>query len=403
MSVCKSCSTIASLTETSILLSGSVPGCGKCQVEEFSREQFPPSHPDLSGFVTLYDREGRRGELVKTMTGVRSEDSALFTLDELEASDGPKRALGRFERRSSEHSLDELLSPPEQRRESLDSILALGSYDMALLAPVEVARPVRARRGEESRALSLTLAGLSILLGFAVAMVVILADERGLLDAAPTERVIVSASAAQKIDAPRELRPMVSLPSMTAIEAETSDGVLRLEPIEIVVDLNRAARPRSAATGGEGRLAAVESGEAELRGEAPAARDDARAVMVTPLREGGDDARQVDSVVTDVLGSPPHAAEETDPELPQTLSRAQVASGLRSVAHLARNCGIDQDTVRVTLTIDGATGQVREASLGGALTETIEGRCVTRAVQRARFPRFDEASLSVASFPLVLR
>jgi hypothetical protein len=90
--------------------------------------------------------------------------------------------------------------------------------------------------------------------------------------------------------------------------------------------------------------------------------------------------------------------------LPQSLSRGQVAIGLRRVAPMVSNCVTDAPrTTSVALTIEGASGRVTAARLSGPLAGTSEGRCVERALRQARFSRFADPAVALASYPLVLR
>ncbi len=94
-----------------------------------------------------------------------------------------------------------------------------------------------------------------------------------------------------------------------------------------------------------------------------------------------------------------------DLEIPRSLTCGQVSSGLRAVARQVRNCaqGEPDRLVRVSLTIRGESGRVVDASVLGYLGGTTSGACITRALRRARFPRFREQELELHAYPLVLR
>jgi len=119
---------------------------------------------------------------------------------------------------------------------------------------------------------------------------------------------------------------------------------------------------------------------------------------------------------------PPRAAQETEEatsegadasmvfdrnelEVPSTLTRGQVNAGLRRVSRLVRNCSrsTPDRSVRVDMVIRGATGRVGDVRVRGFLGTTTAGACVTRALGRARFPRFQDPELSIDGYPLVLR
>lgn len=90
------------------------------------------------------------------------------------------------------------------------------------------------------------------------------------------------------------------------------------------------------------------------------------------------------------------------PQVPRTLTRQQVITGMREVTELVMNCTMT-DRVVVDITIDGVTGDVASAQIIGPLTGTAEGSCVERSIRRARFPRFSDDRLNVRSYPFTLR
>jgi hypothetical protein len=102
----------------------------------------------------------------------------------------------------------------------------------------------------------------------------------------------------------------------------------------------------------------------------------------------------------DVLAS---YAEEA--VIPRTLSRYQVTDALRQVSLLVRNCGVasSPDVALVDVVVSGSTGRVVGATVREPLRRTSEGRCISRAVRQARFPRFQDEALNVPAFPFVLR
>ncbi len=89
---------------------------------------------------------------------------------------------------------------------------------------------------------------------------------------------------------------------------------------------------------------------------------------------------------------------------PEILTAGQIALGMRRVARLVRNCaGPDASgPVLVDVMISGATGSPADVRVRGSIGSSSAGRCVTRAVRRARFPRFNRTSLEVRH-PFVVR
>ena len=90
--------------------------------------------------------------------------------------------------------------------------------------------------------------------------------------------------------------------------------------------------------------------------------------------------------------------------LEQRLSRTQIHSTLRRAEPRVSRCFEGQATVvEVSLEIQGSTGQVTGVSIaGGALTPSARS-CVEQAVRRVRFPRFNQSSMTVRSFPFRVR
>lgn len=97
--------------------------------------------------------------------------------------------------------------------------------------------------------------------------------------------------------------------------------------------------------------------------------------------------------------------EADDPDILRTLSRFQITEALRAVNITVRNCVASgsTDRVLVDVVISGKTGRVASANVRGPLAHSPDGRCVSRAVSQARFPRFLDESLNVPSFPFSLR
>ena len=90
-------------------------------------------------------------------------------------------------------------------------------------------------------------------------------------------------------------------------------------------------------------------------------------------------------------------------ELPQTLSPHHLASGMRAVSLLLRNCTGSQARVRLDLVVSGETGRASRVHVRGDLAGSAEGSCVERAVRRAQFPRFTETQFEIRDYPLVVR
>lgn len=111
-----------------------------------------------------------------------------------------------------------------------------------------------------------------------------------------------------------------------------------------------------------------------------------------PSKAGGADP------VRSAIGSPGDSAEASLPDQP---SRAQVRRAMRSVSGQVMACKslVDSMTrVNATLVV-GSSGGVNSANVNGGSPAVQQ--CVSRAVKRARFPRFKQASFTV-TYPFVL-
>jgi hypothetical protein len=95
------------------------------------------------------------------------------------------------------------------------------------------------------------------------------------------------------------------------------------------------------------------------------------------------------------------AAANAPPVLPSTPPQGEVQTVLASVRSRIAACG-GRGTVRVTLMVHGATGEVTRIELDQATPfDSPTGRCVRTAVGSLRFPRFSRESFRVV-FPYQL-
>jgi hypothetical protein len=104
--------------------------------------------------------------------------------------------------------------------------------------------------------------------------------------------------------------------------------------------------------------------------------------------------------------SKPTSSGASDPSLPEKLSTTDIRDGMTPVKNAAKACGGKHgaesgDKVKVKLSIAGATGTVTSATVEAPHTGTPLGNCVEAAVKRARFKRFQKASLG-AVYPITM-
>lgn len=94
-------------------------------------------------------------------------------------------------------------------------------------------------------------------------------------------------------------------------------------------------------------------------------------------------------------GAAPKAS--ADPNLPQSLTQAQLLGGLRLAKTRAKGCGKKNGAaagtrVRVRMSISGSTGKVTSAVPQGEHVGTPLGKCVAAAASKATFPKFKKSS-----------
>jgi predicted Zn finger-like uncharacterized protein len=90
-------------------------------------------------------------------------------------------------------------------------------------------------------------------------------------------------------------------------------------------------------------------------------------------------------------------------DLPETLSRSQIQSGMSGIRPRVQACNAQYrvpGTVTVALTISRA-GRIQTANVTGRFAGTPTGQCVEKAVKSATFPKFSGAPVSI-DYPFVM-
>jgi hypothetical protein len=178
-------------------------------------------------------------------------------------------------------------------------------------------------------------------------------------------------------------------------------------------DVQVAAPPRAVhATGASGRTARL--GPAAVRVSATSAAIRAGATTpaipvsvqpAQPVIEARPSAPQ--KVRPRVKGNRPAAqkepaarrAEGAPAVLAPKPTRAEVIAAMRRVTPAVNACfGKSHGTVRVAITVLGATGRVTTAKVAGRSGRV--GSCIARAVRKARLPKFAQRKLEI-SYPFV--
>lgn len=102
--------------------------------------------------------------------------------------------------------------------------------------------------------------------------------------------------------------------------------------------------------------------------------------------------------------SPKPTPAPTDPSLPETLGTAEIKAGVSPVKDAAKACGGKHgaqpgESVKVKLSIAGATGAVTSAAAEPPHNGTPLGNCVAAALKKATFKKFRKATLG-AVYPV---
>ena len=79
----------------------------------------------------------------------------------------------------------------------------------------------------------------------------------------------------------------------------------------------------------------------------------------------------------------------------KTLTRAQVNAGLKSVTSRVRRCNKGDSGIAVIEVVIGKNGRVTRSLATGAYSGTSTGKCFSRAVRRAKFPKFTGSRITV--------
>jgi predicted Zn finger-like uncharacterized protein len=103
-------------------------------------------------------------------------------------------------------------------------------------------------------------------------------------------------------------------------------------------------------------------------------------------------------------GTPKPTPAPTDPSLPETLGTADIKAGVSPVKDAAKACGSKHgaqpgESVKVKLSIAGATGAVTSAAAEPPHNGTPLGNCVAAALKKATFKKFRKATLG-AVYPV---
>ncbi len=258
------------------------------------------------------------------------------------------------------------------------------------LAPQELATAAQQNRPVVMAAMG----GAGIIAAAAVAFALIIGQDP------PVESLPVAAVA------PAEVAPVPALPEQQPSEQEViearepaasvaaEEAVAAVEEVEEAIDEAPAAavkpavkkRARRAVAGKRARRAAAKRKARAAVASAPVSRPTEKSRAPQKSKASIDDL--LNSAVGG--GKQPAAAKN----LPMQPSRDQVLAALRKVSSRVRACARGSSGKAVAaISVAGSTGKVTSANVKGVNPEV--GRCMSRAIKGARFPRFTKSSFGI--------
>ncbi len=123
-----------------------------------------------------------------------------------------------------------------------------------------------------------------------------------------------------------------------------------------------------------------------------------------PAKKSGKSS-SLDDVLSSVTGGvdKPIAKQEDERPSKKTLGRGDVAKAMKKITPAAKSCYSAEEfsgMVKVKYSV-APDGSISKASATGAHKDSKTGKCVVRAVRKAKFPAFSGATMSF-SFPFLL-
>jgi predicted Zn finger-like uncharacterized protein len=342
------------------------------------------------------------------MTGQRNENSVLFSLSNLQAlatgSSAPATSSGSSRPKpgmaSGEGSglidIRALASAtqavPERAnghsKERVEDLLAVGSVNSTFSAST-LAAPVAQEKPDRSKFLMFGMGGAILALAAAVGYLAM----REPPAQATASLTNTPSPAAQAAVAPTPTAPTAAAPSEPAEEAEEKDDKPGAAARDNDSSRDRGSKPKRSGGGGDAPRAAADK---------PASAEPA--APVSKPSSSGD--KSIDDLLNSALGGEakpkPAASKPAAADLPQSPSRDEVISAMKGVSGAVSACGNGQSGVAMCkISVSGATGKVTNVDVSGQFAGTPVASCVTRAVSKAKFPKFQQSSFSV-SYPFKL-
>jgi len=330
------------------------------------------------------------------MTGVRNENSVLFSLSSLQSlATTPAKAGGAASAPSSSDdgfpSLSGLrpIEPLGAKADAIDDLINLGGaspFQPALGAPILAPAPPQ----REGRGLLYALFGVAfILLAGIIVLVFLLMSER-----APVARQGETARS-ERGEGRTEGEPAQAEPALAPASAAPASAAPETAAPASATPGDRNSRERDRDPEQAPATAAPERREREPEKRAEPEDADPLAQLINKaVKQGPAD----EPAVPRTAAPPPPAGGPASPD------RAAVMSAMNSVSGAVTACaGAERGTAQIRVTFAGGSGRVTTAQVVGApFAGTPAGSCMARAVRAASVPPFSNPSLTV-TFPFAIR
>jgi hypothetical protein len=292
----------------------------------------------------------------------------------------------------------------------LDDLVSMGSTAYAPTLGAPVLAPVKREGMSLGAKIGIALGALGLVAGIAaVVVVLILRDDKPKLDPAAQEMALLRQQLDElKASGGSQSRKMAELQAQLEAKEKAASGggaaPLAAATAPGAAQEKTGAAGRKAGGGGKGKAAAGQ-GEDTGSEEAEDTEEDERPVAQKPA--GGKRNAELDSMLGDsITGSSAKkkpAAEQPAEEpqggdLPATLDRAAVQSGMSAAVDRVAACGQGQPGTVAVRVVIGNDGRVLDARATGEFAGTPVGQCAARALLTARFPRFSNPKL-VVTYP----
>ncbi len=345
----------------------------------------------------------------ESLTGQRNENSVLFSLSNLQAlaTGSPNAApaakpgmaqgegSGLIDIRALASATQAVASNQSNgsSRDKVEDLMAVGAGSVAFSAAA-LAAPVAVEKSDNSKVMMAGMAAAILLLGAAVAYL-------GLRDSSPAEPSIAQAAgetgalAAAPAGAVAAAAAVPAAPAVPATPAAPAQAANNDDADE--TPSARAERQAKASTAKRSDSSA-KSDKASEKASAPAAPAAPAPAPAAPKQSSVD--KSIDDLLDSALNGKP-AAKKAAPapaaNLAATPTRDEVIDAMKGVAPRVQACGNGQSGVATAkIVVAGPTGRVTSVEVSGQFAGTPVASCIVKEVGKAKFPKFSNATFSVA-------